>query len=411
VKSLAPSRDGAVDLAVAAVATVFNVVGAVSPDPAVAYDLAEGPPVLVAVSAVAGAALLARRRHPLAVFVLVTVVTTVVHLGHWHNGFLPLTLVLAAYALGAFGTVPAAVAGTAVFSGCLGLLFALSAPYFDSPIGLQAFAQVGAAGLLGAAVARRHSGAVSAAERAARLVREAARDAERAALDERLRVARELIAAVSDAMTAITVQAAAARRDKVPSEALATIERSGRAAAEDLRRLLRTLRRAGSATDDPTSTAADGPLGSWRSGVLPVDLALGGCVALFNVLASALPDPSMPAGYGDPVPPALLPLVAVPGLALVVRRRYPIAALVAALGALGIVGALGWQTGSLPGSVLIATYALGAWAPVGRGLAALAGMWVTVIAVESADLIPPDSPDDGSLVRLSSSPSPGSQAW
>lgn len=396
-RRLALSRDRAVDVAMAAVVTVFNVVGAVSPDPAVAYDLGTGHPMSVAVSALAGVAVLARRTHPLAVFVLVTVVTTVVHLGHWQNGFLPVTLVLAAYALGAFGTAVAGAVGLALFTVCVGLLFATSAPYFDSPIGLQAFAQVGAAGLLGAAVARRRTAADLAAARAAQSAKEAGRAAERAVLAERLRVARELNAAVSDAMTAITVQAAAARHDGDQGGVLATIERSGRAATEDLRRLLRTLRQPGSRAEPPGAAAASSAR-SWRSDALPVDLTLGGCVALFNVLGSALPDPSAAPEYGEPVPAGLIALVALPGLALVVRRRYPVAVLAVALVVLATVGSLGGQTGSLPGTVLIAAYALGAWAPVRQGLAALAAMWTTMVVVDAADLMPPDFEEEGSVL-------------
>lgn len=398
LSSFASSRDRAVDLAVAGVATLFNIAGAVSRDSGIAYDLSVGHPVLVAASAAAGTTLLVRRRHPLAVFVLVTFVVTVVHLSHWQNGFLPFTLLLAAYALGAFGTARAAVAGAATFAGSVGVLFAAAAPYFDSPIGLQALAQVGAAGLLGAAVARRHSEAESAAARAARLARESVRDAERVVLAERLRVARELNAAVSDAMSAITLQAAVARRHfEADDGVLATIERSGRNATEDLRRLLRTLRRVDSASADPATRAVAGPTGRRPWGVNSVDVALGTCVVLFNVLGSALPDPSTPTRYGAPVPLTLIPLVALPGLSLIVRRQCPVAALVAALATLGLVGGFGWQTGSLPGSVLIATFALGSWAPVSRGLFALAGMWLTMIAIEATDQMPPEFRDDGSL--------------
>jgi signal transduction histidine kinase len=339
------------------------------------------------------------------VFALATVLTTAVLLGHWQVGFLPVTLALSAYALGAFAAVRAVAAGAVLFTGCVALLFAASAPYFDSPLGLQAFAQVGAAGLLGAAVSRRHTDAVGAADRAARLARESAREAERVVLAERLRVARELNVAVSDAMTAITVQAAAARRAEDvsgASDALATIERIGRAANEDLRRLLRTLRRAGSHPGGPTAPTAPaagaaGWSGAGRPDVSPVDVALGGCVALFNVLGSALASPSTAAGYGDPVPLALVPLLAAPGAALVVRRRYPVAALVVTLVTLGLVGGLGWQTGSLPGSVLIASFALGAWAPTSRGLAALGLMGVTMVTVELSQALPPGLRDDGSL--------------
>ncbi len=73
-------------------------------------------------------------------------------------------------------------------------------------------------------------------------------------------------------------------------------------------------------------------------------------------------------------------LAAVPGLALIVRRRYPVATLIAVAAVLTTVDALGWQTGNLPGSVVLATYALGAWAPARRGIVALLAMYVAVAA-------------------------------
>ena len=85
----------------------------------------------------------------------------------------------------------------------------------------------------------------SRAERA-RLEREAAADA--AALDERTRIAGDLHDVIAHALSAMTVQAAAARRmaerDPARAEAsFAVVETTGREALTELRRLLGVLRR------------------------------------------------------------------------------------------------------------------------------------------------------------------------
>jgi signal transduction histidine kinase len=85
-------------------------------------------------------------------------------------------------------------------------------------------------------------------EKARQLEGERAREAEAAALDERTRIAGELHDVVAHALTAMTVQAAAARRlaDRDPArarEAFASAETTGREALTELRRLLGVLRK------------------------------------------------------------------------------------------------------------------------------------------------------------------------
>jgi signal transduction histidine kinase len=85
-------------------------------------------------------------------------------------------------------------------------------------------------------------------EKARQLEGERAREAEAAALDERTRIAGELHDVVAHALSAMTVQAAAARRlaDRDPGrarEAFATAEATGREALTELRRLLGVLRK------------------------------------------------------------------------------------------------------------------------------------------------------------------------
>ena len=85
-------------------------------------------------------------------------------------------------------------------------------------------------------------------EKAERLRRERADQAEQAAIEERTRIAGELHDVVAHAMSAMVVQAGGARRlaEKDPErarEAFAAVEETGREALTDIRRLLGVLRR------------------------------------------------------------------------------------------------------------------------------------------------------------------------
>jgi len=84
-------------------------------------------------------------------------------------------------------------------------------------------------------------------ERSARLERDRERDMTEAALEERARIARELHDVIAHAVSLIVVQASAERRllgagQKRTADTLETIERSGREALGELRRLLGVLR-------------------------------------------------------------------------------------------------------------------------------------------------------------------------
>jgi signal transduction histidine kinase len=212
------------------------------------------------------------------------------------------------------------------------------------------------------------------------------------------------------------VQAASARRTAAEAEpVLATIEHTSRAATGDLRRMLGALRTGGdaggtgpdtedvelrasalratgwtvAADDRPTEERALPPL--W-----PVDVALGLSLVAINVTGSVVPDPSATVEYGDPVLPVLFVLASAPGIALAFRRRHPVAAFAVTFAAMIAVIVLGWQEGTLPFSLLVASYALGVWAVAARGAAALAGMYAVVVllAVIDAPHIRDGSPAD-----------------
>ncbi len=112
---------------------------------------------------------------------------------------------------------------------------------------------LGAAWLLGDTLRQRHEREAELERRNAELVVERERNARRAVIDERVRIARELHDVVAHHVSVMGVQAGAARRvlDRRPeaaAEALATIEDSSRRAVDDLHRLLGFLR----SGDDPT---------------------------------------------------------------------------------------------------------------------------------------------------------------
>ena len=121
-------------------------------------------------------------------------------------------------------------------------------------------------------------------EKATRLEAERARGAEAAVVDERVRIAEELHDVVAHALSAMTVQAAAARRlvgsdDARAQQSFQAVEDTGRDALGELRRLLGVLRRG----DDEIALAPQPQLAylgdlarRTRAAGLPVDLTVEG---------------------------------------------------------------------------------------------------------------------------------------
>ncbi|MFD3539824.1 sensor histidine kinase [Streptomyces sp. NPDC058662] len=111
---------------------------------------------------------------------------------------------------------------------------------------------------------------------------------------ERTRIARELHDSIGHALTVAVVQAGAARAAGDPAftdRALEAIEETGRAALEDLERVLMVLREsAQSPSQRPTLAEADRLLGSARASGSEVDAQLSGPIA-------QLPGPVTREGY------------------------------------------------------------------------------------------------------------------
>ncbi len=362
-----------VDVALAAGALLINVVGALRPDPELAYDMRVG--LLPALAgAAAGVALLWRRSHTLPVFSLILFAAFATTVLHWQSAIV-VTLFLAGYALGAYATLRQSAAGLALAVALFGMMFLLRAPYFDSPLGLFAVAEVFVSWVVGRAVAHRRHLAHLACQRRLALARDGAEQAERARISERLRMARMLHDQVSTSLAAVTEHAVAARStETVEPRTLAEIERTGRTAADDLRRMLGTLRES---EEDPAwpSAAPQGPP-DW-----PVDVAIGLGVVVLNVGGSLFDDPSTARQVAEPVLPVLLLLSVIPGLALMLRRRVPVTVLAIVFAVIVTVFWLDWPDGNLPAALVLATYALGAWAPVRRGAAALLAMYAAMLTL------------------------------
>jgi signal transduction histidine kinase len=118
--------------------------------------------------------------------------------------------------------------------------------------------------LLGSVLRDRRAGVAELAERTARLERERELEARRAAAEERLRIARELHDVVAHNLSVVVVQAQAAQRilDRDADRArgvVVSIERTGREALDEMRRLLSVLR-AGEPSAG-TDAGADGLFG------------------------------------------------------------------------------------------------------------------------------------------------------
>ena len=148
----------------------------------------------------------------------------------------------------------------------------------------------------------RRAAQATAAERA-----KAAAEARRAALDERLRIARELHDVVAHAMSVIAVQAGTGRfvierSPEVAAEALATIETTSRDALQEMRRLLAVLRDDDAVADEVLLPAPglddldDLVVATRDAGVdvqletagTPVPLPAGLCLSAYRIVQEAL---------------------------------------------------------------------------------------------------------------------------
>jgi signal transduction histidine kinase len=213
--------------------------------------------------------LVVRRRLPFTVFALGAGSMAVQGaLGFYSPTFAFLALNVALYTLAAYGERRLAILGVAVWAGLLSVhltFFVVTtwphvavADLYDL---FNDWVLLAAAWVLGQGVRQRRAHAVELEGRAARLEREREEQARQAAIQERLRIARELHDVVAHSLSVIGIQAGAARLvlDAEPTpvrarEAVASIEATANRAMAEMRRALGILR------DNEQAGAALAPL-------------------------------------------------------------------------------------------------------------------------------------------------------
>jgi signal transduction histidine kinase len=236
-----------------------------------------------------------RRRAPFTVFAIAAAATAVQGTLHLRGPlFAFLALNLALYSLAAYGDRRLAILGGAVWALLLTVrlvqLIVTTWPHvaitrlYDV---VDDYVLLAAAWTLGEGVRQRRLHAAELEDRAARLERERDEKARQAAIQERLRIARELHDVVAHSLSVIGVQAGAARlvldADPHPTrarEAVAAIEATANRAIAEMRRALGILR------DTEPSGAALAPLpglhqlpsllDQLRTAGFPVDLTVAG---------------------------------------------------------------------------------------------------------------------------------------
>lgn len=390
------------DIALAAVATALNVAGSLRPEGDVTYDFRDGGPLLVVLSAVAGLALAVRRIRPLASFLVVAGSVTIVEAQSWQIGWLPVTLAFSGYALGAYGSRRQGLIGLGAALLAMAGLAGEAAAGFESWLAVSAPAELLLAWIFGRVVGYRRRIADEARLQALHLTRTGAVTVERAAQSERLRVARDLHDTVTNQLSIVAIHASAPSSADGAEVVLARIRAGARASMDDLRRLLGALRQGNDAVSDLDRSLArvtgwtpddrsPRRLPSQLPTDWPMDLALGLAVMVVNLVGSLIPDTHVTPPYREPILWVLGPLAAASGLALILRRRFPVTVLAIVFGVVTMVEVLWWQTGTMPASLLIATYTVGAWAPLRRGAMAMGAMYAAS-AVVTVCLFVADSP-------------------
>ena len=220
--------------------------------------------VTIALVIAACAPLAWRRRAPIAAVLVAVLVQAVLE---WNsiNGPSWLPLLIAMYSLGAYSSGrPRTVAAGVVAVIVGGLVVAgLLEDVIEVPEMVGAAASLAVPFVVGDNVRRRRNDLAELAERAERAERERELLAGQRVGEERTRIARDLHDVVAHSVSAMVIQAAAARRslDRAPADAvvlLANIEETGRRTMTELRQVLGVLRDTeGGASASPVQSIID----------------------------------------------------------------------------------------------------------------------------------------------------------
>ncbi len=197
-----------VDLVLGLVTAVVSVLSLLTTDVA-AIDTRLEPANAVAViaTAAAGLALIWRRTHPVASFTVFMLGCLVVTLTDHYIGLLSVMLLFSLYSLAVHGTRRQGVLGLVASIVVFNVLALLDVPDLRTADLLQAFGLLVCAWALGDAIRARRSQQAERLRLAQQEAAKAREQADRAIVEERLRIARELHDVVAHSMSLIAVQA------------------------------------------------------------------------------------------------------------------------------------------------------------------------------------------------------------
>jgi signal transduction histidine kinase len=238
-------KEWLVDAAVAAALAAFAVSNAYVVHPSIAHVYPRPTPWLVGLLLLASLPLAVRRRWPMPVLLVTAAATAGITVAGGRYDVAGFCTFVALYTVASWRPFPVALGGLGLlvaFPAALALMDIAGYDYGEELGGLGALLPFG----LGLIVRRWRGERRRALERAREAERTRAVAAERAASAERLRIAGELHDIISHTLSVIVVQSGVARHqlraDPGPGgAALATIEEAGRAALDDLRRMLGVL--------------------------------------------------------------------------------------------------------------------------------------------------------------------------
>ena len=206
-----------------------------------------------------------------------------------------------------------------------------------------------------------------------------------AAVQERLRIERELHELVAGGLDAIVVTAGAARlcTRSAAVEQVVVIERVGRALLAELDRFLHLLRRGAPALGEPDGSARDGPAPCPLPLPVAVDAVLAGTIAALALTGAAWLPPEQRPSTGW-----LVALVAAGTVPLLVRGRWPEAVTVAVTAALAVQLLIGMPIGDGLLAVAVAVHGVAARRTLKRaiGLAVVAA-GVLAVLIARLDLV------------------------